>query len=277
MQSSQSSGPSSRGSAHYTNAGNGNSQQMNASDGSTPAIINWSLLWKRSSRRAGQLFTALRFRAGQTDYVAPAWSKHFRFSWFRLGLAGIAVFVFTQKQINFSIQVGRNGIKTGQSVAANGQTDRAGVLATAFGGGGASANKWVIETADVATVRAYINRFRKVAIAEHEKYGIPVAANLALAIRAGHAGTLAGIEQSNNHFGPVMTRLGDGGDYPSAWANWRAHSEVIGSNFPQLAAHRHDYRAWLDALPTAGYPGAEQAGFRRDLDQIIQQYQLAND
>ncbi|MEO0734899.1 MAG: hypothetical protein AAFZ52_18830 [Bacteroidota bacterium] len=88
--------------------------------------IDWSLLWRRARTRAGQYFTAMRHKAGRTEYIPPAWLQRFRFSWFRLGLMLLALFVFTQKQVDFTVSVGKEGIAmgttTGRHMATLGQT-----------------------------------------------------------------------------------------------------------------------------------------------------------
>ncbi|NJO86825.1 MAG: hypothetical protein HC821_01860, partial [Lewinella sp.] len=76
--------------------------------------IDWRLLFRRLGRWAAQLFRSARHRAAQTDYQAPSWATNFRLGWFRLGLIALAIFVLTQKQIDFTVSVGKLGLSAGQ-------------------------------------------------------------------------------------------------------------------------------------------------------------------
>lgn len=251
-------------------------QNMSSSTNTTPAprrgndrvlTIDWTLMWRRGKARVGQFVTSLRHRAGQTEYTAPAWMQRFRLSWFRVGLMAIALFVFTQKQVDFTVSVGREGLAMGQTkgrhMAAQGQSAAqqtmgfAPMQGSVAGGtnisvsanapaGGAS---WNVDQLNEAAVRKYISRFEKVAQGEEEKFSIPAPASMALAIYFSEAGQSRAAQRDNNHFGTFT----DGKYYENAWMNWRAHSELIDRRFPELADNSVNYQQWVAALAKTGY------------------------
>ncbi len=225
--------------------------------------INWSLLWRRILARLGQVFTSLRHKAGQTEYIPPAWMQRFRLSWFRLGLMALAAFIFTQKQVDFTLSVGKEGLAVGESEgrhsAARGAKQTASTASVAsmnivpVTGHQTSSSKvrsvWNVDNLDAAQVRAYINRFEKVAQGEEEKFNIPAPAAMALAILNSKAGQSAAAKRDNNHFGSITADR----YFENAWMNWRAHSEIIDKRFPQLADNSVNYQQWVAALAKTNY------------------------
>jgi flagellum-specific peptidoglycan hydrolase FlgJ len=227
--------------------------------------IDWGLLWRRGTARLGQLFTSLRHRAGQTEYIPPAWMQRFRLSWFRIGLILIALFVFTQKQVDFTVSVGREGLAmgntSGRHMATQGAAAQTAPATTTMGiipmqgslGGSPPAKtpaaSWTVDQLDATAVRRYIGRFEKVAQGEEEKFNVPAPANLALAILLSDAGQNSAARRDNNHFGGLT----DNGYYENAWMNWRAHSELINKRFPQLADESVNYQQWVAALAKTNY------------------------
>lgn len=235
-------------------------------------IIDWKLLWRRARSRAGQYFTALRHKAGRVEYIPPAWVTRFRLSWFRLGLMLLALFIFTQKQVDFTLSVGREGIAAGTTpgrhsalsdahqsggVANAASAASMGVLPVAHQetASGVSAGKaWNVNDLDAARVRAYVNRFEKVAQGEEEKFSLPAPATMALAILHSEAGSAAAAKRDNNHFGTITA----GDYYENAWSNWRAHSEIVNKRFPQLANNSVNYQQWVAALAKTNYSSDPQ-------------------
>jgi flagellum-specific peptidoglycan hydrolase FlgJ len=232
--------------------------------GNNSAIsINWSLLWQRVLARIGQLFTSLRHKAGQTEYIAPTWMQRFRLSWFRLGLMALAVFIFTQKQVDFTLSVGKEGIAIGESEgrhsAANNAKQTASTTSTASMGAmpvshqqttsTAASASWNVNDLDAAQVRAYINRFEKVAQGEEQKFNIPAPAAMALAILNSKAGQSAAAKRDHNHFGTITADR----YFENAWMNWRAHSEIVNKRFPDLADNSVNYQQWVAALAKTNY------------------------
>lgn len=245
--------------------------------------IDWQLLFRRIGLRFRQLFTSARHRVAQTEYTPPAWATKFRFSWFRLGLIAIALFVFTQKQVDFTVSVGKLGVSAGAAptTAAKALTNQVhspnptpatqmsvipGVVQSAPQSN--DLPSWQVEQYDPATVRAYINRFARVAKTEEEKYGIPAAAKLAMAILESQAGTSPKTLENNNHFGSVTAN----GYYANAWNNWRAHSDFIRNTYPTLIQFNANYREWITALGKTNYSTDPQYG--QKLLAIIQHYSL---
>jgi len=232
--------------------------------GNNSAIsINWRLLWRRVLARAGQLFTSLRYKAGRTEYIPPAWMQRFRLSWFRLGLMALAVFIFTQKQVDFTLSVGKEGLAIGESEgrhsAAKNAKQTAGIASTASMGvmpvsnreapSTAASSAWNVNDLDAARVRAYINRFEKVAQGEEQKFNIPAPAAMALAILNSKAGQSATAKRDNNHFGTITADR----YFENAWMNWRAHSEIVNKRFPELADNSVNYQQWVAALAKTNY------------------------
>lgn len=224
--------------------------------------IDWSLLWQRGKARLGQLFTSLRHRAGQTEYIPPAWMQRLRLSWFRVGLMLIALFVFTQKQVDFTVSVGKEGLAMGADKGRHMATQGNGKAATQQTMGvipmqgsldgtlvPPTVDNWTVDKLDAQAVRKYISRFEKVAQGEEEKFSIPAPANMALAIYFSDAGQAAAATRDNNHFGPLT----DGEYYENAWMNWRAHSELVDRKFPQLADNSVNHQQWVAALAKTKY------------------------
>lgn len=225
--------------------------------------INWRLLFRRLSMRIGQLFHSAKHRVSQTEYTPPAWAANFKLNWFRLGLIGLTIFVFTQKQIDFTVSVGKAGISAGvptsasigstvtqaTSAAAASTTAQMSMLPTGSSTGALPDQGWSVEQYDVAAVRAYINRFERVAATEEDKFGIPSAAKLAMAILESEAGKSPKAIENNNHFGTATAN----GFYANAWANWRAHSEFMNTMYPELLHNKTTAKQWVAALGQTDY------------------------
>lgn len=240
--------------------------------------IDWSLLWRRARNRVGQLITSLRHRVGRTEYIPPAWMQRFRLTWFRMGLMILAAFVFTQKQVDFTVSVGKEGFAAGHPMGRHmaakqeGSSPRATNTMSLIPGLGSStsspAEAWSIDKLDERAVRSYISRFERVAQGEEKKFSIPAPAKMALAILLSDAGQSVAAKKDNNHFS-----LSPGARYfDNAWMNWRAHSEYIQRNFPQLADEGVNYQQWLAALAKTNYSADRKLVSK--LTDIIERYQL---
>jgi len=245
--------------------------------------IDWKLLWRRLRAYVGQLFTSLRHKAANTEYIPPAWMQRFRLTWFRIGLMALALFVFTQKQVDLTLSMGKEGLAIGHSEgrhsAAGGKglatnsTNTAGISPLSVGNieaEPATANTvaWDVNALDVATVRAYVNRFERVARGEEVKFNVPAPANMALAILYSKAGQATAAKRDNNHFGTFTAN----GYYENAWMNWRAHSELIDREFPRLADESVNYQQWVAALARTSYSRDKDLG--RKLLKIIEKFKL---
>lgn len=248
--------------------------------------IDWKLLWRRGKARAGQLFTSLRYRAGRTEYTAPAWMQRLRLTWFRVGLMGVALFVFTHKQVDFTVSIGREGLAMGQTEGRHMATKKAAARQTMGivplegststrpahpadkAGQPVAAQAWSVDQLNERAVRKYISRFEKVARGEEEKFSIPAPANMALALYFSEAGQTRAAQRDHNHFGAFT----DGRYYENAWTNWRAHSELIDRRFPELADDAVNYQQWVAALAGTDYSSDKQLA-NKVMD-IVEKYGL---
>ncbi len=190
--------------------------------------------------------------------------QRFRLSWFRLGLMALAIFIFTQKQIDFTLSVGKEGFAIGESEGRHSATKHAkqtASTASVASGNPVTVNNrqsattpnkpvaWNVNSLDAAQVRAYINRFEKVAKGEEQKFNVPAPAAMALAILNSNAGQSAAAKRDNNHFGTITADR----YYENAWMNWRAHSEIVNKRFPELADNSVNYQQWVAALAKTNY------------------------
>lgn len=231
--------------------------------------IDWKLLWRRLRARVTQYFISLRHKAGQTEYTPPVWAQRLRLTWFRVGLMLLAAFVFTQKQVDFTVSVGKEGFTVGATqgrhsalttaTATAATANAANVAALPVGNqvqatAAVKTKAWSVNDLDAARVRAYINRFEKVAQGEEVKFSIPAPANMALAILFSNAGQTAAAKRDNNHFDTVTS----GKYYENAWTNWRAHSELINHRFPELADNSVNYQQWVAAMAKTNYSSDRQ-------------------
>ncbi|MEM6878928.1 MAG: glucosaminidase domain-containing protein [Bacteroidota bacterium] len=192
---------------------------------------------------------------------------------------GLLLYVFTQKQIDFNISVGKEGLRTGQAIVARttslGASDNAtethqmGLLSVSGENTVASRGQdWHVDQLNPVDVQAYINRFERVALTEADKYGIPVAGKLAMGIYESKAGKSPVSIENNNHFGHATPN----GYYPNAWTNWRAHSEFLNSEFPELTNTAFDLDRWLVNLDRSSYSSTPDYADR--LRAIIEKFGL---
>ncbi|PHI19396.1 hypothetical protein CEQ90_12820 [Lewinellaceae bacterium SD302] len=238
-----------------------NDSSLRQSAGDRILTIDWRLLFARLRTRFTALFRSARHRAEQTEYTPPAWATNFRFSWFRLGLVAIAIFVFTQKQVDFTVSVGKLGV-----AAANNTTEVEKSTTTVTGSPRKVSNNaqmsvlptlasnpapasWSVMDIDEVAAQQYIDRFQRVAQTEEDKYQIPAAAKLAIAIYESEAGLSPKAREYNNHFGSVTAN----GYYANAWANWRAHSDLIAKEYGDLKAYAGSVENWISMLARTNY------------------------
>lgn len=123
-----------------------------------------------------------------------------------------------------------------------------------------------------AQQRRYIERFAQIAQTERDKYGIPASITLAQGLLESNAGQSPLATRNRNHFGmkcfSKSCRRGHCSNftddshkdffrvYDSAWASYRAHSEMLKHNkrYRKLFdLPPDDYRAWARELRRAGY------------------------
>ncbi|MGB3802076.1 MAG: glucosaminidase domain-containing protein [Lewinella sp.] len=234
--------------------------------------INWSLLGRRLRSRTRQVFTSARHRAAQTEYIPPTWMTRLRLTWFRIGLIAIVAFVFTQKQIDFTVTVGAPDPATSNESAtpAGQEASTFSILPGVSRAAPAKKKAWSVDDFNAVSVRAYIDRFARVARTEEEKFDIPAPAKMAMAIVESQAGTAPQALEANNHF-PAANAANI---YDNAWGSWRAHSQIIQRRFPELANESVNYQQWIEALTRTGYSRDPQYG--QKLLSVIKTFDLAD-
>lgn len=233
--------------------------------------INWRLLGRRVAARSRQLRNSARYHADRTEYIPPTWMTRLRLSWFRLGLIALTAFVFTQKQIDFTVTLGNRDVA--QPVAANEASDGGLSQFSLFPAPAAAAGDapaWSVTDYGEGAVRAYIERFATVARTEEEKFRIPAPAKMAMAIVESQAGKSAAALDTHNHF------PGGNGNrtFDNAWGSWRAHSQLIDRRFPELAHEAVNYQQWIDALARSGY--SRDPDYAKKLITVIESFGLAD-
>ena len=156
----------------------------------------------------------------------------------------------------------------------------AGILLTAFG----SLRAQVRQTRE-----EYIDRYKSIAVAHMERYGIPASITMAQGILESDCGNSWLSLQSNNHFGIKCKRNWTGDkvyhdddakgecfrSYPSVEASYRDHAEFLDSQprYDSLFAYSPtDYKSWARGLKAAGYATAPD--YAQRLCRIIEEAQL---
>ncbi len=210
--------------------------------------------------------------------------KKWRIPWFKIGLIGIVVFLFTQKDIQFSINMraplngegavdspndqdaDRQPMNVAQAIPmknAVGRKNRS--QGNRLNGRSAGAFDGQFDDQEVA---AYISRFRKVALMEMKKFGIPASIKMAWGIMESQAGRKPAQANDNNHFGPIMR----GEPFSTAWENWRAHSLLLQQQYGGLLEGGLDHRQWIKMLNKAKI--YNDSSFGQKLGQLIEKYDL---
>lgn len=200
------------------------------------------------------------------------------FPWIRFSLLAICLFLLFKKDLQFTVNLGQLKKQEQGGVA---QREQSGVDRLSLGAGltSASAKKaeageqpnWTVAHArDLSedAVRAYIDRFEKVARMEMKKFGIPASIKMAQGLAESHAGQLPANRGNHNHFGDPLQAM----SYQTAWENWRAHSVLLQQRYPELFELRDLPEAWADGLQEAGYSQDQQ--YAQKLMSIINAFDL---
>ena len=135
----------------------------------------------------------------------------------------------------------------------------AGILLTAFG----SLRAQVRQTRE-----EYIDRYKSIAVAHMERYGIPASITMAQGILESDCGNSRLSIMSNNHFGIKCKRN---------WteASYQDHAEFLDTQprYDSLFAYSPtDYKSWARGLKAAGYATAPD--YAQRLCRIIEEAQL---
>lgn len=135
-----------------------------------------------------------------------------------------------------------------------------------------------------AQVAVFIERFKKVAVTEMEKFNIPASVTLAQSLLASQAGTSVIAIQTNNYFNlECGTTWNDAHStfdgtcirqYKTAWFSFRNHSEHLTQGSLQHLTHldKTDYTRWAKGLELADYSTDDL--YAEKLIRIIEQYEL---
>lgn len=221
-----------------------------------------------------KVFVAIKYHFYKST---DGWFGGWRFSWFKIGLAAIAVFIVLKKDVQFSINmkapVNQSGSVSEQVVkptrtSQQGKTEELNVTKGISIFGGDREKVTSIDDLDEQRVKGYIRRFSKVAQAEMEKFNIPASIKMAQAILESRAGEVENARQTNNHFGAPLAN----DNYDSAWENWRAHSLLLRGQYPQLFELGTNYKTWVKALKELGY--SKDKRYDDKLMEAIEKYQL---
>ncbi|MCB9286433.1 MAG: glucosaminidase domain-containing protein [Lewinellaceae bacterium] len=239
---------------------------------------------------------------------------YFQRNWFKIGIALILVFIALKKDLSFRINL-NSPVRLEQppprpSTPARQQekeptreryTENSNPQPTAqelpapterfdFSSAASSRREIMaidlLEEVDEGTIRAYIQRFARVAASEQKKFGIPASIIIANALLHSLAGTSEMSEPgANNHFAIPCTHDWQGPQrtfggkcyrqYENAWTSFRDHSFYIttGAFAPLRQLSDTDYKGWAEALEKAGF--SPQKNLARQLIRVIEKYRLA--
>lgn len=234
--------------------------------------ISLSLILRHLWRGLCKLFVAVRY---QIYRATGGLQLNWRLPWFKLGLAAMAIFILTKKDIQFSIDmkapladVFGTAEKTG-GIAVPATQQLSMVQPLSFSESSEVSQRVAsADELDVNAAREYVKRFRKVAIIEMRKYGIPASIKMGQGLLESMAGQTPAALNQQNHFGPVLA----GDDFDSAWENWRAHSLLIQRQFKPLFEEGTSYKSWAKGLKKMGY--SNDPKYDEKLIEVIQRYQL---
>ncbi len=139
------------------------------------------------------------------------------------------------------------------------------------------------------SVKGYIERYSKVAVAEMDKFGIPASITMAQAIVESRSGNSVLAVKNNNHFGiKCFSKSCPKGHctcftddhhkdfffvYKSAAESFRAHSHFLMKyRYRDLLNYGKNYRVWAKGLRDFGY--ATDKNYDKKLISVIERYEL---
>lgn len=222
-------------------------------------------LWKG----LGKLYVAIKYQISKRPGTEGA---KFKIPWLKLGLAALALFLLTQKDIHFSINM-KAPLETmiddrQESPNTPANVDQMSMVSPVSLTGATEVPTFSLSNITDQQAHGYIKRFEKVARAEMDKFGIPASIKMAQGILESRAGTNEDAMTYNNHFGTAMS----GGEYKSAWQNWRAHSLLLQANYPSLFEQGLNRKKWAKEFKRLGYGSDRHYG--QYLLDIIEKYDL---
>ena len=217
-----------------------------------------------------KMLIALRYQFSRLTFGMPMGG---RLPWFKIGIALLAVFILTKKDIQFSFN-----LKAPATVVADNPEDSP--VHNAVDNFGVAQpislkkepqfqyQSAMMDELETDQVKDYIKQFAKIAVTEMEKFGIPASVKMGQAILASWAGDHAATKKVNNHFGMLL----DGNSFDSSWENWRAHSLLLQSEYPSLFKNGTSYKKWAKGLKKSDYTDEKQ--YDKMLIEVIETYQL---
>ena len=148
--------------------------------------------------------------------------------------------------------------------------------------------KNIIKEPKLNVTEQYINRFKKVAIFEHKKFGIPASVTLAQGILESRSGQSVLTKKTNNHFGikcfngcnnKNSKNFKDDNPwdrfkkYETNWYSYRDHSKfLMGRRYKKCRECGDNWKCWIKNLKKCGY--ATSKTYTNTLEYIIKKYKL---
>lgn len=235
-----------------------------------------------------RLLVALRYQLLQ---FRPSGRK---LPWFKIAVAGLLVWMALKRDMQFQINLKKPGAESG-ALPVKESREGPSLLATHSGLGLdllGPKDPFAEEADDSAEERrdkAYIRRFKEVAITEMEKSGMPASVKMAQALIESQAGTSRLATRNNNHFGMKCfsksckkghcSNFSDDHhkdffrNYSSAWESWRSHTHlIVQGKYKKLLRHGNDYKAWAKGLRELGY--ATDKRYDQKVIDYIERYDL---
>lgn len=286
---------SSEGYARYDNPYKAQMSQSGRQLELPGAAIIWVL--RKTALLIERLIVIVKYQFYKNTAVAPSAIK---VPVLKLSVLGFLAFMVFKRDLSVSLGMGAHRAQFGQGamveeVALKNLPQKSHKESSAWGGLAALFEKkdyFADDPSDddeAKRVKAYVRRYKEVAIAEKEKYGIPASIKMAQAIVESNAGTSALSKKTNNHFGIKCfsrtckkghcSNFGDDSHkdffrkYSNVWESYRSHSKLIVSGkYKALLKHGDDYQKWARGLKKMGY--ATAAHYDDTLIELIEKYHL---
>ncbi len=200
----------------------------------------------------------------------------------------IIAYIFLFKETTVELAVGGNQNSSQQSVSKAVKTS-SGLFMNPEKLFGSTVSKDKTSKRTIACNK-YINRFKKVAQAEMDKFGIPASITLAQGLLESNMGNSKLAVNNNNHFGiKCFSKACKKGHcsnfkddhhkdffrkFKTAWESYRSHSTLLsGKRYKHLKKlDRKDYKGWAVGLQKAGY--ATDKRYAKKLIRLIETLDL---
>jgi hypothetical protein len=257
------------------------------------AVISWML--RKTFLLIEKLLVVLKYQFYKRTAVTPS---SVSIPWLKLGAIAFLAFIVFKRDLSFSVGMGESGNTrfgggmVDEVVFHEKDDNKQGIVERVVSSIFHKKDPFAIDPSDdeeTRLVKEYITRYKEVAIAEQEKFGIPASIKMAQAIVESNAGTSALSHKTNNHFGIKCfsktckkghcSNFGDDTHkdffrkYGSVWESWRSHSKlIVEGKYKVLLGHGKDYKAWAHGLKKLGYATAKH--YDETLIKKIEKYHL---